>query len=227
MDKNVEKIIEALGYTIENDKLGMTIYDSNHKELKKKIIYEDNNNITIYTSENGHEIEISNDGYMIIKLDDNTRIYVSDINYKNEGNSITIYLGPDNHYNYLVEFEFYKGSSYGCIHTEIRENTTYGLHYENYNESVSIQENYDGAYVCYLPYRFSTHLDDNKHLSIEECTNTNYYTIIFDFIDKVAKSNYEESIKKAFSIISPCLVGMIDEIIDICIVKENKKEKKH
>ncbi len=206
MNKNVLKIIEALGYRVEYKRKTLKIYDENGNLLNKKIVNNDEYKGFNYVLDNGREINFRDD-YLEIKVDDNLSIMALNLYNDLNMDNIKLLITTNNTNNCIIDFDVYREDISGIINVDVRDNQE-----NNKNRKASLSIN-DSTGVIISCYR--NHLDS---MVITDANTYTYINIIVDFIGKVMEYldiEIKDGFLKAFALVKPSLENLISNLIEI------------
>ena len=221
MNKNIFKIIEQLGYTIDYNKF--KIYDKNNTELIKRKVCDEIHDGIDFVGKNGDTFRFDEGGYAEIIVDSDTVITIRNLYNQYDCYSISIYIGPSKTYPELtICFDVSKRTKVGDngrIYVSAYENTIFAGEDNYFTKELSIIENGDGANI-YLFDKIISHLD------LDNCTKDNYFNIIKGFINNIKNENIRKDIERCLNIITPVFVPMIEDLINSRELINNKLKKK-
>ena len=219
MNKNILKILEYMGYTLDENK--MIMYDKNHNELKKEKINNEVYDGIVFKTNSGESIHFDESGFMKLSLDDETTIMAHNLYNEHNYDSLVIYYGSSVLHPELTLFfdvvKREKSTENNCIFVSMYENTMYVEEDNYFEEMLGIIENEDGADISLF----------NKvvrHIDINECTRDKYLDIIVKFINNIDDEKLKNDVVRGFKIVLPALVPMIDEMINN---RELSNKRKH
>ena len=207
MNKNIFKMLEQLGYTIDHEKF--IIKDKEGNELIKKKVCDDVHDGIDFVGKNGELFCFDEGGHVELRLDKETMIIIRNLFNEYNYDSISIYLGPSSA-DLTICFDVSKRNEIGknnSIFVSAYEGTIFAEEDDYFNKELGIIEDQNGADIYY----FNKLL---KHINLDMCTSDNYLDIINRFIGSIKNEDIRNDVEKYFDIILPVFVPLIEDLVN-------------
>ncbi len=218
MNRNILKMIEQLGYTIDYN--NFRIYDKNNQELTKKRDTDGNHDRIIFVGDNGQVILFDEDSHTDIQVDGDTKIRVRNLFNERGYDSISIFFGPDSDCPELtVNYDVVKNTNpelSSGVFLSIYEDTMLTEEDDYFMGTLNIIDSNDGADIS---------IYDKVVRHIDECTRDKYLDIIVRFISSIENEYIRDNTERSFEMIMPVFIPMIDDLIKSRDLGNSKKKQ--